>query len=233
MAERSLRVGGRRAEDSAVDLAHFAVAMIPFLPPPGYARIKTVGSFHELVATPFAGGVNALCWPRVLAGDFGEVVELLGAGEGIITLDDSRLHGLPVSAAGRSSISSVFAVRRNTGKPRTKSSRSAAIHSSPRENLLDHRFRDEQIIFVLLKIPPVLRRLLVRGDPRQRPAPRREVARDGRVNEEARRAHRPAGCPASIAGSTRARSWAKLSSKGQTCASQFWELSRKTARFTD
>jgi hypothetical protein len=69
--------------------------------PPGYPRIKRVDSFHELVATPFAGGVNALGWERTLAGDFGEVVGLLGMGEGIVTLDEARLRALPASAAGR------------------------------------------------------------------------------------------------------------------------------------
>ena len=73
-------------------------------PPAGYARIKMVRSFPELVTTPFANDVNALCWPRVLPGDFGEVVRLLGAGEGIITLDDARLQSLPVGAAGRAAI---------------------------------------------------------------------------------------------------------------------------------
>ena len=78
--------------------------MTPFTPPPDYARIKTVSSFHELVTTPFAGGVNALCWPRVLPPHFGEVVEHLGRGEGIVALDDARLAGLRVSAAGRAAI---------------------------------------------------------------------------------------------------------------------------------
>ena len=75
--------------------------MIPFTLPPGYTRIKTVDSFHDLIATPFEGGVNALCWQRVLPGDFGEVVARLGVGEGITTLDDSTLLALPVSPAGR------------------------------------------------------------------------------------------------------------------------------------
>ena len=78
--------------------------MTPFTLPPGYPRIKTVRSFHELVTTPFTDGVNALCWPRILPGDFGEVVELLGAGEGITTLNDARLASLPVSAASRVAI---------------------------------------------------------------------------------------------------------------------------------
>jgi len=37
----------------------------------------------------------------LLTGDFAEMVALLGAGEGIVTLDDARLASLPVSAAGR------------------------------------------------------------------------------------------------------------------------------------
>ena len=75
--------------------------MTPFTPPPGYARLRVVKSFAELIATPFADGVNALCWQRTLAGDFGEVVEQLGTGEGITTLDESHLDALALSAAGR------------------------------------------------------------------------------------------------------------------------------------
>ena len=69
-----------------------------------YPRIKKVMSFDELVTTHFKDGVNALCWPRMLPGDFGAVVELLGAGEGITLLDAARLASLPVSAAGRVAI---------------------------------------------------------------------------------------------------------------------------------
>ena len=86
--------------------------MTPFTQPPGYTRIKTVNSFSELVSTPFAEGVNALCWQRTLAGDFNEVVKHLGASEGIITLDDTRLRSLPVSAAGRTAITTLLADQR-------------------------------------------------------------------------------------------------------------------------
>lgn len=72
-----------------------------FIPPPGYARIKVVQSFAELVASRFENGVNALCCERTLRGDFGEVVERLGTGDGITTLEDSRLGGLRLSDAGR------------------------------------------------------------------------------------------------------------------------------------
>ena len=72
-----------------------------FALPPGYTRIKVVRSLDELVGTPFADGVNALCWPRTLPGDFRGVVEALGAGEGIVTVDESYLRNLPLSDAGK------------------------------------------------------------------------------------------------------------------------------------
>ncbi len=78
-----------------------APPMTPPSPPPEHARIRVVGSFHELLTTPFTDGVNALCWPRVLPGDFTEVVRLLGPGDGIFPLDEELLRSLPLSDAGR------------------------------------------------------------------------------------------------------------------------------------
>ena len=78
--------------------------MPSFTPPPGCTRVRVVKSFDELVTTPFGDGVNALCWERALAGDFGEVVERLGVSEGIATLDDSRLDALRLSAAGMAAV---------------------------------------------------------------------------------------------------------------------------------
>jgi hypothetical protein len=75
-----------------------------FLPMSENARVKLVGSFEELVGTPFADGVNALCWPRELAGDFDEImaklVELHGEFGEITSLDDEELLALELSAAG-------------------------------------------------------------------------------------------------------------------------------------
>lgn len=82
--------------------------MTPFTLLSDYDCIKLVGSFHELVTTPFANGVNALCWPRVLPGDFGEVVRHLAVGEGITSIDDERLLSLPVSAEGRIAIETLL-----------------------------------------------------------------------------------------------------------------------------
>ena len=68
---------------------------------PDHARIRRVRSFDELVTTPFADGVNALCWERALPGDFGEIVERLAATEAITALDEDVLATLPVGAAGK------------------------------------------------------------------------------------------------------------------------------------
>jgi hypothetical protein len=76
--------------------------------PPDYFRIRRVDSFQELINTRFAEGVNALCWPRTLPGDFHEVVQLLAIHGGITTLDEARLKALPVSAVGRVAINAML-----------------------------------------------------------------------------------------------------------------------------
>lgn len=72
--------------------------------PPECERVKIVSSFAELVSTPFAGVVNALCWKRTLDGDFREVMEHLARREGITTVDEDELESLPVSAAGKQAV---------------------------------------------------------------------------------------------------------------------------------
>jgi len=78
--------------------------MISFSLPADYPRIRRVQNFQELATTPFANGVNALCWERTLPGDFGEVVTQLRGNEGITTLNEADLEGLAISAAGRTAI---------------------------------------------------------------------------------------------------------------------------------
>lgn len=79
-------------------------------PPPDYPSIKLVTSFHELLTTPFANGINALCWQRTLPGDFSEIIKRVpverAADTGITPLDDSWLAALAatVSPAGRAAI---------------------------------------------------------------------------------------------------------------------------------
>ena len=72
------------------------------------SRIQRVSSFDELIRTPFANGINALCWERTLAGDFGEVVQRLGTREGITNLDEDLLGSLPLSAAGRQAVDTLL-----------------------------------------------------------------------------------------------------------------------------
>lgn len=67
-------------------------------------RIRRVQSFDELASTPFANGINALCWERTLPGDFRDVVARLGPGEGLVALDEARLRSLLLSAAGRTAV---------------------------------------------------------------------------------------------------------------------------------
>jgi hypothetical protein len=83
--------------------------MNAFTLPSDYPRIQRVYNFHDLVSTPFVDGINALCWPRTLPGDFSEVVKLLGEGQGITVLDEARLLNLPVSAAGRAAVETMLA----------------------------------------------------------------------------------------------------------------------------
>ena len=74
-----------------------------YSPPPfsDYACVKTVGSLQELVTTLFQDGINALCWPRTLPGNFSEVVAALPGGEGIVPVDEDQLAGLSLSEAGK------------------------------------------------------------------------------------------------------------------------------------
>lgn len=89
--------------------------------------------FAELAAGRFADGVNALCWPRSLPGDFGEIVQALHAtgpfspqlasrgfyplsgpvsprirGKSIELIDEERLRALQLSPAGREAADAIL-----------------------------------------------------------------------------------------------------------------------------
>ncbi len=68
--------------------------------PDEYPRIKMVGSFETLIATPLEGDVNAICWERTLTGDFHEIVKALGPGEDIVSVEEERLQSLQLSPDG-------------------------------------------------------------------------------------------------------------------------------------
>lgn len=63
-------------------------------------RVRIVDSFEQLIATPFSGDVNAICWSRRLPGDFDEVVGKLGKHAGITSVEDDDLRALELSQAG-------------------------------------------------------------------------------------------------------------------------------------
>lgn len=62
--------------------------------------INSVTNFHDLVSTPFAGEINAICWARELQGDFSEIVEKLILSENIKELKEEELHELQLSDQG-------------------------------------------------------------------------------------------------------------------------------------
>lgn len=62
--------------------------------------INRVANFHDLVSTPFAGEINAICWARDLQGDFSEIVEKLILSENIKELKEEELHELQLSDQG-------------------------------------------------------------------------------------------------------------------------------------
>ena len=80
--------------------------------PAASPRVRQAGSFAELLATPFTGAVNALCWERTLPGDYAEVLAQLGPGAGIETLADERLEALRLSPAGRMAAEAMLADQR-------------------------------------------------------------------------------------------------------------------------
>ncbi|MES2761795.1 MAG: hypothetical protein V4677_06295 [Bacteroidota bacterium] len=64
-------------------------------------QIHCVTNFKDLVATPFHGQVNAMCWTRKLTGDFSEIVHKIELNENIVTLDEEKLLKLQLNEQGQ------------------------------------------------------------------------------------------------------------------------------------
>jgi hypothetical protein len=73
-----------------------------------HSCIQYVHSFEELLSTPFAAGVNALCWERSLPGDFEEVIAQLVGDAGINRLSEAQLRELSVSPDGQLAINAML-----------------------------------------------------------------------------------------------------------------------------
>lgn len=64
-------------------------------------QIHRVANFQDLIATPFYGEVNALCWTRNLIGDFSEIVNKVELNGNIVTIDSEELRALQLSEPGQ------------------------------------------------------------------------------------------------------------------------------------
>ena len=64
-------------------------------------QIQYVGSFQDLVSTPFQGDINAICWTRSLSGDFAEIVRKLAPKENMCELEVEDLLALALSDEGK------------------------------------------------------------------------------------------------------------------------------------
>jgi hypothetical protein len=64
-------------------------------------QMQEVHNFEDLVATPFQGAINAICWTRTLTGDFSEIVNKVTPTENITVLDQEELHKLQLSEQGQ------------------------------------------------------------------------------------------------------------------------------------
>lgn len=83
--------------------------MNDLIPPQELPRVRYVRGFDELVGTPFADGVNALCWRRELEGDFAEVAASLDTVPGITPLSEESLCGLHLSLSGQKAVERMLA----------------------------------------------------------------------------------------------------------------------------
>ena len=64
-------------------------------------QIRCVTNFQDLVATPFSGEINAICWSRKLTGDFSEIVQKVRLSGNITTIDEKELRELYLSEQGQ------------------------------------------------------------------------------------------------------------------------------------
>lgn len=64
-------------------------------------QIQCVTNFQDLVATPFTGEINAMCWTRDLRGDFSEIVKRVALSGNITTIEEEELLELQLTEQGQ------------------------------------------------------------------------------------------------------------------------------------
>jgi hypothetical protein len=62
---------------------------------------QCVTTFEDLVSMPYDGAMNAICWTRELAGDFGEIVSKISLDDNITVLEPAELLSLDLTAKGQ------------------------------------------------------------------------------------------------------------------------------------
>ena len=68
---------------------------------PAENQIHYVTNFKDLIATPYTGIINAICWKRTLQGDFGEIVSKVKLSGNITVIEEEELGNLPLTEGGQ------------------------------------------------------------------------------------------------------------------------------------
>lgn len=103
----------------------------------GEEHIQCVTNFQDLVATPFTGKINAICWTRKLVGDFSEIVKKVALKGNITEIEEEELRGLQLSEEGEQAREILLNDFR----------RLTAHGASPILNVINHYERDEACPF--------------------------------------------------------------------------------------
>lgn len=104
---------------------------------PAPTQIQDVANFEALVATPFEGEINAMCWKRNLLGDFSEIAKKLSCNENMAIVEPEELLELQLSEQGklaREILLSDLKLLEGYG-------------AAPTLNVIDHYERDEDFPF--------------------------------------------------------------------------------------
>jgi hypothetical protein len=72
-------------------------------------QIQLVTTFKELVDTSFGGNINALCWQRILEGDFFEIIEKIKPTENITSIEPDEMLALELSEQGNLACQTILA----------------------------------------------------------------------------------------------------------------------------
>jgi hypothetical protein len=67
---------------------------------PAEHQIQSVTNFQDLVATPFHGEINAICWTRQLTGDFSEIIKKVELNGNISVVEQEELRALQLGEQG-------------------------------------------------------------------------------------------------------------------------------------